>query len=102
MGKGSTVMKIVKAGVCGTMESSDILITVEEGEGLSIDLKSSVEKQYGEAINNLIKDTLAEMDIQNAHVLAVDHGALDCTIRARLITAITRAGNESVRIWGGR
>lgn len=95
-------MEITKAGVCGTLESSDIMITVEEGAGLSVDLNSSVEKQYGEAINKLIKDTLVELNIQNAHVIAVDHGALDCTIRARLITAINRAGIESVKTWGGR
>jgi len=95
-------MEIIKAGVCGTMESSDIMITVEEGEGISINLKSSVEKQYGDAINKLIEDTLLELGIQNAHVSAVDHGALDCTIKARLITAINRAGLEDVKIWGGR
>ena len=38
-------MKIVKNAAAGTMESSDILITVEPSEeGISIDLTSSVEE----------------------------------------------------------
>ena len=37
---------------------------------------------------------LEELEVKNAHIEAVDHGALDCTIRARLTTAVRRACRE--------
>ena len=42
----------------------------------------------------MIQKVLAEMGVENAVVKAVDHGALDCTIRARTTTAVQRAVKE--------
>lgn len=96
-------MQIVQNGTSGTMESSDIMVTVEAGNGgLSIDLNSIVDKQYGASIKKLIEETLLEFGIQEAHVVAVDRGALDCTIRARVKTAIYRACNCTDYKWGGK
>ena len=92
-------MKIVKNAAAGTMESSDILITVEPSdEGISIDLTSSVEKQFGRQIRSVIRQVLEQLDVENAAVTAVDKGALDCTIRARMETAIYRAAGEDGRV----
>ena len=86
-------MKINQAASAGTLESSDILITlVPDEKGNSIDLTSSVEAYYGDSIRDTINAILDEYHIENAYVTAVDHGALDCTIQARCITAIRRAG----------
>ena len=38
-----------------------------------------------------IQEELERLGVRGAVVEAVDHGALDCTIRARLITAVKRA-----------
>lgn len=85
-------MKVKKAASAGTMESSDIMITVEPGEnGIEIDLSSDVEKQYGNRIRQVIADTVSELQIEGIRITAVDKGAMDCTVRARVKTAVLRA-----------
>ena len=42
-----------------------------------------------------MRRTLTELGVTSARVEAVDHGALDCTIRARITTAVRRAGEEA-------
>lgn len=86
-------MEIIKTAVAGTLESSDIMITVSPNpeKTVIINLDSSVEKQYGAQIRELIKNTLENLGIKSVIVDAVDKGALDCTIQARTITAINRA-----------
>lgn len=86
--------KIEKVGIAGTLESNDILVSVapaDEGSGINIDLTSPVIKQYGRAIKNAIVEELKENGINDAIVNANDKGALDCTIRARVKTALSRA-----------
>ena len=87
-------MKIHHTAIAGTMESSDIMITLEPGtQGIKIDLTSTVEKEFGDAIREEITSTLNAMGIVTANVRAVDKGALDCTIRARVKTAVSRANH---------
>ncbi len=86
-------MTILKAAQAGTLESNDIVITIRPAsEGIKIDLQSLVMEQYGEQIKNAIQETLIEYNVQNVEVQAVDRGALDCTIRARTVAALSRAG----------
>jgi citrate lyase subunit gamma (acyl carrier protein) len=93
-------MDIIKGGVAGTMESSDIMITIEPGTaGIEIDLQSVVEKQFGGEIRRAILETLAELSVRDARISAVDKGALDCTIRARTKTAVFRAGGQDSWDW---
>ncbi|MBE9389599.1 citrate lyase acyl carrier protein [Vagococcus salmoninarum] len=92
-------MDIKTTAVAGTLESSDIqiMLTPLKG-GIEISLESSVQKQFGEQIKAVIKETLAVYQIKNAHVEAIDKGALDCTIKARTITAIQRALEETEQV----
>lgn len=85
--------EIKKQAVAGTLESSDlqILITANAGNGIEIDLQSSVEKQYGKRIRSVIHNTLENMGIKDAKLVVVDKGALDCTIIARTVAAVHRA-----------
>jgi len=88
-------MQIKRTAVAGTMESSDIMITLEASDGaIEIDLSSGVEKQFGDAIREVIRGTLIELGVTRAKVTAVDKGALDCAIRARVRTAACRASGE--------
>ena len=83
-----------RPGQCGTMESNDIMVAVapaEAGSGIMINLVSPVIKQYGKQIEAVIKATLSELEVADALVQATDKGALDCTIRARVRVAATRA-----------
>lgn len=87
-------MIIEKTGQAGTVESNDAFITVapaKQGEGISIELDSPVMQQYGHQIKDVIREALQRYQITDAMVSVNDKGALDCTIRARVNTAIERA-----------
>lgn len=88
-------MEIMNA-MAGTLESGDILIQVEPGEGLQVDLQSSVSAQFGRQIKAVITDTLKGLGVENACIKATDKGALDCTIRARVTAAVVRATGKDV------
>ena len=94
-------MKLVKTGVAGTMESSDIMVTIEpknEG-GIVVSLSSSVMQQFGRQIEEVVRNTLAELNVKDASVEAVDKGALDCTVRARINAAVYRAADNEDYVW---
>lgn len=93
-------MNIIKSSVAGTMESSDIMITLEPGSGnIELNLKSQVEKQYGRQIRSVITSTLSDLGVKSAKVTAVDKGALDCTIKARVKTAVFRSAGKTPGEW---
>lgn len=83
---------ILKIGIAGTIESNDCLITVTESDKLIIEINSVVYDFFGKQIEQVIKDTLKEYKINNVKVVVDDKGALDFTIKARLITALERLG----------
>lgn len=80
----------MKIGVAGTLESNDVMITVKEADNLKIEITSIVYDFFGEQIEKVIRDTLKELNIKNIEVECNDKGALDYTIKARLLTAIQR------------
>ncbi|SFM15899.1 citrate lyase acyl carrier protein [Pelosinus propionicus] len=87
--------KLLKAAQAGTVESSDILISLmpaEAATGIQVELVSPTLQQYGKHIKNLIIETLVFHGIEDVQVYANDKGALDCTIKARVKTALERAG----------
>jgi citrate lyase subunit gamma (acyl carrier protein) len=94
-------MEIEQTGIAGTMESSDIMVTVAQrtGTGIKIELTSSVEKQFGNQIRKTITECAEQLGIHNADITAVDKGALDCVIRARVETAIYRACKSTDYHW---
>ncbi len=96
-------MEILKTAAAGTLESSDALVTVEPGEGITLELSSSVMNQYGRQIKATVLETLERLDVKNAHVTVVDKGALDCTLKARVECAVFRSGDVSAKNipWGG-
>ena len=80
----------MKKGVAGSIESNDVKINVEESKKQEIKIESIVYEFYGKQIYQTIVDTLEELGIKNIKVLVQDKGALDYTIKSRLITAIER------------
>ncbi|MCG8569612.1 MAG: citrate lyase acyl carrier protein [Spirochaetes bacterium] len=95
-------MKILKKSISGTLESSDVLITVEENltGGNIINLESDVEKQFGKQIRQVIEQALSDFKVTNALVTVIDKGGLNCTIRARIETALMRATQTKTYTWG--
>ena len=97
-------MKLITTGNAGTMESNDIMITVEPSDagGVQVDLTSSVYQQFGKQIIAVIKETTAEYGVKNAVITAVDKGALDCTLKARIEGAVFRSVDQYENLpWGG-
>lgn len=85
-------MKIIKPAKAGTMESNDIYVMIQPGNGkVEINLESIVMQQFGSKIEKTIRETLNELKIENVILTAKDRGALDYTIKARVETAIKRA-----------
>ena len=80
----------MKMGIAGTLESNDTMITVKESDSLIIKVKSIVDEFFHDSIVKTIEDTLKELNISKIKVICEDKGALDYTIKARLITAIQR------------
>ena len=93
-------MEISQTAVAGSLESSDIMVTVNPAtNGITIDLESSVEKQFGRRIRQVIEETLKNLGISNVAVQAVDKGALDCTIQARTVAAVHRSAGVEKYDW---
>lgn len=85
---------INKIGMAGTVESNDVMIMISPAatnEGITINVNSPVKKQYGKKIEAAVREVLTRRDLQDVLVEVNDRGALDCTIYARVDTAIDRA-----------
>lgn len=86
-------MRINKTFQSGSLESSDILITLAppEKKGISIKLKSDIQEQFGDTIISRIEETLKRFGVEDVLCYAEDKGALDFTIIARVEAAIHKA-----------
>ncbi|HWR39669.1 MAG TPA: citrate lyase acyl carrier protein [Patescibacteria group bacterium] len=90
----------LRSAQAGTLESGDIMIAVvpgAPGSGIAVQLESIVRAQYGKAIEATIRLTTAQYSASDILIKAVDRGALDCTIRARVMAALCRAGAVSAK-----
>ena len=88
-------MEIKKNASAGTMESSDVYVEIEPAEGLSIELESVVQEQFGDSICAVVNEVLSENGVEKANVRIIDRGALECVIRARVETAVLRGKGEN-------
>lgn len=89
-------MKIVKASIAGTLESSDAQVRVEPSDcGIELSIVSVVMNQYGRQIQSTIKGTLERLGVESGKVSVIDHGALDCTLIARIECAVYRSSDTS-------
>ena len=86
---------IICRATAGTLESSDVFVTLEPHDGgLQIEIDSVVKNQFGDMILHTVEEVLGELDVRNAKLSIVDRGALDCVIRARVETAVMRGKGE--------
>ena len=86
-------MEAIKTATAGSLESSDVLVTVSPatGPGVEYKIESIVIKQFGKRIKSVTEEVVAASGLKAATVHVQDRGALECTLRARLETAIDRA-----------
>lgn len=89
-------MEIKIAAMAGTLESSDVQVTIEpSGDGITLDLSSSVLNRFGRQIKKTILDSLEDLGVKAAAVTVVDKGALECTIKARVQCAVYRSAEQT-------
>jgi citrate lyase subunit gamma (acyl carrier protein) len=88
----AVTMEIMKSVSAGSLESSDVLVTLGPAQngGLDIIVNSIVEKQFGRRIKMYAEELLENSGIDSGLVNIQDRGALECTLRARIETAISR------------
>jgi citrate lyase subunit gamma (acyl carrier protein) len=93
-------MKIVREALAGTLESSDLMVRIAPKDGgLDIVLESEVIHQFGAQIEAVVRETLDRLGIDEGLVVVEDKGALDCVVRARIQTAVSRAVDEWTADW---
>lgn len=84
-------MIIKKRAVAGSLQSNDCLVEIAPLDHLDIELLSPLKDRFGEQMLEAAKAVLTEQQITTGRVRITDKGALDCTIRARVKTAVLRA-----------
>jgi citrate lyase subunit gamma (acyl carrier protein) len=87
-------MEIRRKAQAGTMQSSDMMVFVEPAQELTIEIESTVVKQFGHLIRQRIEAKLQQLDVRSGRIRVSDRGALDYAIDARVETAIARAAEE--------
>jgi citrate lyase subunit gamma (acyl carrier protein) len=84
-------MQIQGRAMAGTLESNDVMVTVSPADALEVQVTSIVLGQFGEELRRVALDTAAQLGVQGALIELDDRGAVECTVRARVETALTRA-----------
>jgi len=92
-----TAMILKRPAVAGTLESSDVLVTVTPtpGQDVAIELESEVKDAFGDSIERTVRQELELAEVTECHILLRDRGALDCVISARVRCALYRAAELS-------
>ena len=85
-------MHICKKGQAGTMQSSDLMVSVAPADELIIEIESTVKKQFEHLIRAKLEEVLARCGVTTGRTTVNDRGALDYAIEARLEAALQRAG----------
>ena len=89
-------MKILKAAVAGTLESSDAMITVTPlDKGITIEIESVVFAQFGPEIERAAREVLDAFSVDGANVRIQDQGAVEFVLKARIEAAMLRAAEAA-------
>jgi citrate lyase subunit gamma (acyl carrier protein) len=84
-------MQIKRKAQAGTLQSSDLMVFLEPADELSIEIESTVKKQFEHLIRQRIESVLKAHQIAAGAIRVSDRGALDYAIVARLEAGIKRA-----------
>ena len=83
--------------LAGTLESSDVMVRIGPAAqpGIQLEIDSIVKQQFGAAIEQVVRETLAQLGVKQANVVVDDKGALECVLRA----AALRAAQQTQLQW---
>lgn len=90
-------MLLKHSAVAGFEEKNDALVEVipgASGSGIVVNLKSSVMRQYGKHLQQVITQTAQEAGFTDVIINVIDKGAWDYTIKARVEGALERGVTE--------
>ena len=85
-------MRIKRSAQAGTMQSSDLMVTVEPADELIVEIESTVQKQFGHLIEAQVMRVIKRLGVEQGRIAVADRGALDYAIDARVEAALRRAG----------
>lgn len=88
-------LRIARKAQAGTMQSSDLTVSLEPDEALTVEIESTVKRQFEHLIRQVVDGVLAAHGVTAGRVRITDRGALDYAIQARLETALRRASDEA-------
>jgi len=89
-------MEFIKSEA-GSLESSDCLVSIEPSKDFSLEITSTIDKQFH---NSIVKDIESVLEkFKNSNSLSIlpiklkvdDRGALSFALKARILTALNRA-----------
>lgn len=94
-------MEIMIDALAGTLESSDVMVRIGPAiePGIQLEIDSVVKQQFGAAIEQVVRETLARLGVTQANVVVDDKGALECVLKARVQAAALRASQQSQPQW---
>lgn len=83
--------------LAGTLESSDVMVRIGPAAqpGIQLEIDSIVKQQFGAAIEQVVRETLAQLGVKQANVVVDDKGALECVLRARVQAAALRCARRN-------
>ncbi len=87
--------EIIKVASAGTMESSDAYVEISPAAHVQVEIESVVKGQFGDVIEAVVREVLADCGVSGAKVSVVDRGALECVLRARVETAVCRGKGDA-------
>ncbi len=87
-------MIIQRKAQAGTIQSSDLMVFVEPAAALTIQIESTVHRQFEHLIRAKLEEVLQANGVTAGRVRVTDRGALDYAIQARLETALQRAAGD--------
>ena len=94
-------MKLICTATAGTMESNDIMVTLEPAEagGIQIDLTSNVLQQFGAQIRSVITETLKEYGVENAAVTRARMVQSSAPLSTAVTAALFRSAGSAAYRW---
>lgn len=86
------IRRVYMKAVCGVEKASDALVTVDlDVKGIEIEIRSKIKAMFGKLMKKAVLEAVEELEVENAHIIVEDFGALDFIIKGRTITALKRA-----------
>ncbi|MES9969610.1 MAG: citrate lyase acyl carrier protein [Candidatus Thiodiazotropha sp.] len=88
------MLRIRSKAQAGTMQSSDLMVTVEPHARLEIEIESTVQKQFEHLIRDCVVAVLRRINLHSGRIMISDRGALDYAIEARVEVAVRRGAGS--------